>query len=120
MARQNELRAWVVDLASKDFTPSHVRDNPLIYSGRAVKRLKATPAGASGNKDNAVAPQKDGDITVRQNELRDGVADLEGKDFTPSHVRDDPLIYSSRAVKRLKAMPARARENKDHAVEPQP
>ena len=37
---------------------------------------------------------KKGDlITVHHNEIRDGVADLAGKAFTPSHVRKDPLIY---------------------------
>ena len=45
MARHNELRDGVADLAGKAFTPSHVRNDPLIYSGRAVKRAKAAPAG---------------------------------------------------------------------------
>ena len=40
------------------------------------------------------------------NELRDGVADLVGKTFTSSHVRDDPLIYSGRAMSRTKPIPA--------------
>ena len=31
----------------KAFTPSHVRNNPLIYQGCAVKRPKAKPAGPS-------------------------------------------------------------------------
>ena len=31
-------------------------------------------------------------VTARHNELRDRVADLARKAFTPSHVRDDPLI----------------------------
>ena len=43
-------------MAGKAFTLFHVHDDPLIYSSRAVKRTKATPAGASGNKDHAVAP----------------------------------------------------------------
>ena len=52
---------------------------------------------------------KKGDlITVHHNEIRDGVADLAGKAFTPSHVRKDPLIYSGCAVKRTKAAPAGA------------
>ena len=38
--------------------------------------------------------KKGGLVTARHNELRDRVADLSVKDFTPSHVRDDPLIYS--------------------------
>ena len=55
-ARHNELRDGVSDLAGKAFTPSHVHDKPLIYSGRAVKRTEAMPDGAGGNKDLAVAP----------------------------------------------------------------
>ena len=47
-ARHNELRDRVSDLAGKAFTLSHVRDNPLIYSGHAVKRKKAAPARAGG------------------------------------------------------------------------
>ena len=66
-ARHNELRYGVADLAGKAFTPSHVRDNPLIYSGRAVKRMKATPAGASGNKDQAGAPPPE--VTEQKGEL---------------------------------------------------
>ena len=49
------LHDELADLVGKAFTPSHVRDNPLIYSGRSVKRTKATPAGASRNKNRAVA-----------------------------------------------------------------
>ena len=46
--------------------------------------------------------KKGGLITACHNELRDGVADLAGKAFTPAHVRDDPLIYSGRAMSRTK------------------
>ena len=41
-------------------------------------------------------------VTTSLNELCDGVVDLAGKAFTPSHVRNDPLIYPGCAVKRLK------------------
>ena len=56
--------------AGKAFTPSHVRDNPLIYSGRAVKRTKAAPAGASGKTDQAGAlppevTEQKGDLLIR-------------------------------------------------------
>ena len=40
---------------------------------------------------------------ARHNELRDGVADLDGKAFTPSHVLNDSLIYQGCAMKRTKA-----------------
>ena len=52
--------------------------------------------------------KRGGLVTARHNELRDGVADLAGKAFTPSHVRNDPLIYQGWAVKSPKAKPARS------------
>ena len=33
-----------MDLAGKAFTPAHVRDDPLIYSGRAMSKTKPKPA----------------------------------------------------------------------------
>ena len=54
-ACHNELRDGVADLSRKAFTPSHVRNDPLIYSGRAVKRMKAAPAGAGGKLYNPVS-----------------------------------------------------------------
>ena len=53
MARHNELRDGVADLTGKAFTPSHMRNVPLIYSSRAVKKTKAAPAGAGGTTNNA-------------------------------------------------------------------
>ena len=44
-------------------------------------------------------------VKERHNELRDGVADLAGKAFTPSHVRSNP-IYQGCAVNKKKAKPA--------------
>ena len=54
--RQNELRDRVTDLAGKAFTPLHVRNDPLIFSCHAVKRMKATPARDSGTIDQTGAP----------------------------------------------------------------
>ena len=70
------------------------------------------PANCGGCQEiffisHALEYKKGGLITAHHNELRDGVADLDDKAFTPSHVRDDPLIYSDRAEKRTKAAPAR-------------
>ena len=48
-------------------------------------------------------------VTAHHNNLRDGVVDLAGKSFTPSPVRDDPLIFTGCAVKRPKANPARSK-----------
>ena len=43
-ARHNKLCDGVADLASKAFTPAHVRDDPLLSSVRAMSRTKPTPA----------------------------------------------------------------------------
>ena len=67
MAHHIELRDAVADLAGKEFTPSHVRYEPLIYSGRYMKRTKATPAEDRGNKDHAVAPPPD--VTEQKGDL---------------------------------------------------
>ena len=70
MARHNELRDGVEDLAGKAFTPSHVCDDPLIFTGCVVKRKKATPAGASvtTERDGALPPEvteQKGDLLIR-------------------------------------------------------
>ena len=56
-ALHNELRDGVADLAGKAFTPSHMRDDLLIYSGRAVRRTKAKPDGSNGNIEHPSAPE---------------------------------------------------------------
>ena len=55
--------------------------------------------------------KKGGLITARHNELRDDVADLAGEAFTPSHARNDPLIYSGCTVRRTKRTPAVSNKN---------
>ena len=69
--RHNELHDGFADLAGKAFTPSYVHDNPLIFAGRAVKRTKATPAGASGTTEWDRAPppevtEQKGDLLIRE------------------------------------------------------
>ena len=43
-------------MAGKYFTPTHVRDDPLIFAGCAIKRLKAKPDRTSGSTDRYGAP----------------------------------------------------------------
>ena len=43
-------------MAGKDFTPSHVRNDPPIYQGCTVKRTKAKPAGPSGINNTEETP----------------------------------------------------------------
>ena len=54
------------------------------------------------------------------NELRDGVIDLTGKAFTPSHVHKDTLIFVGCSVKRTKAKPAEASGTTDWDGAPPP
>ena len=59
--------------------------------------------------------KKGGLVMACHIKLRDGVADLVGKAFTPSHVRDEPVMYSGRAVRRTK--PTLTRSNKSKPSE---
>ena len=70
MAFHNELRDEVADLAGKAFTPSHVRNDPLIFAGCTVKRLKANQDGAGGSTYQDGAPpsestEQKGDLLIR-------------------------------------------------------
>ena len=68
-ARHNELRDGVADLASRAFTPTHVRNDPLIYQGCAVTRKKAQPAGPGGSTAPGTSPpgesEQTGDLLIR-------------------------------------------------------
>ena len=68
----------------------------------------------------ALGCKRGGLVTARHNELWDGVADLAGKEFTTSHVRDDPLIFVGCAVKRPKANPDRTSGSTDQDGAPPP
>ena len=58
-ACHNEIRDRVVHLARKAFTPSHVRNDPLIYSGPTVKRTKATTDSIAEKKYQVGVPPLD-------------------------------------------------------------
>ena len=71
--------------------------------------------------------KKGGPITARHNELHDGIMDLSGKAFTPTHKRDEHLIFSGRAMLRPKAQtagtkpsPSTKKEARYHKTEGQP
>ena len=53
MARHNNLCGGVANLASKAFTTTYVREDPKIYTGRAVHRgkykLKGYPSKDEGD-----------------------------------------------------------------------
>ena len=98
MARHDELRDRVAYLAGKAFTPSHVRNDPLIYSGRSVKRTKATPAGAGGKTNHAVVQppevtEQKGGLLIRDlcKQGTDSVHDMRFVNTdAPTHRTKDP------------------------------
>ena len=111
MACHNELRDWVADLA-EDFTSSHVSDDPLIYSGSAVKRTKDTPDGAGGNISHSVEQQPEvteqkGDLLIRDlwKQRTDSVHDIQVVNTdAQTHRTKDPercLHEAERGKKRM-------------------
>ena len=54
--------------------------------------------GAAFTICHALDCKKGGLVIARRNNLRDEVADLAGKPFTPADVRDNPKIFTGRAV----------------------
>ena len=47
MEHQNELRDGVSDLARKEFTPMHMRDDNLIFADHAVQSTESHPDGTT-------------------------------------------------------------------------
>ena len=64
--------------------------------------------------------KRGGLVTARHNELQDGVVDLNGKVFNPSHVHKNPLIFVGCAMKRPKANLARPTGTTDQDNAPPP
>ena len=65
--RHNEIRDELVNLASKAFTPSAVRDEPLIH-GRATEKVKTSPTTAANqdiDKEAATGEEERGDLLIR-------------------------------------------------------
>ena len=78
-----------------------MHNNPIIYSGHAVKRTKPTPAGDSGNKYHAVAPPPE--VTEQKCDLL--IYDLWQKETESVHkmqvVNTDAQYYGTMYPKRF-------------------
>ena len=57
MVRHNELLDGVADLSRKAFTPSHVRNNPLIFEGCGVKRPQENLARSKATTVTSATPR---------------------------------------------------------------
>ena len=98
MARHNEHCDGVADLSCKASTPSHVRDDPLIYSGCAMKSPKTAPYGANRNISPSVAQppevtEQKGDLLIRHL-WQQGTESVHDMCFVntdaPTHQKKDP------------------------------
>ena len=112
MQRAAKTRAWLTVLTSTmndtELGAQKWRDALFLRYGLEPPDLPLQCDGCDAKFTirHALDCKKGGLVTARHNELRDGVADLAGKAFTPAHVRDDPLIYSGCAMSRTNTKPA--------------
>ena len=112
MRRAAKTRAWLTVLPSTfngtELGPQEWRDALFMRYGLDPPDLPKYCNGCEArfSISHALDCKKGGLVMERHFDICDGVADLAGKAFTPSHVRDDPLIYSGRAMSRTKLMPA--------------
>ena len=94
----HEICDGVADLAGKAFTPSQVRDDPLIYSGRAVSRTKPTPAGSTKPNPTRETPEAQ-EVTEQKGDLL--IRDLWQQGTDSVHdmcvVNTDALLYLEKA-----------------------
>ena len=127
MRRAANTGAWITVLPSTvsgtELGGQKLRDALFLRHGLVPPDLPkyCDKCQARFSISHALDYKKGGLVKARHNELCDGVADLAGKAFTPSHVLYDLLIYSGRAVRRTKATPAGPHKNKpsEHPAEPE-
>ena len=118
MRREAKTGAWLTVMPSTvngtELGAQEWRDALFLRYGLKPPDLPEDCDGchARFSISHALDCKKGGLFTARHNEIRDGVADLAGKTFTPSHVRNDPLIYSGRDIRRTKPTPAGSNKTK--------
>ena len=124
LRRATKTGAWLA------VQPSTVNETELVaqeWRDYAFLRYRLEPPDLPKHYDgcnakfsicHALDCKRGGLVTARHNELRDGVADLASRAFTPSHVRNDPLIYQGFAVMRKKAQPVRPRDSTASGTSP--
>ena len=114
LQREAKTGAWLTVLPSTvnrtELGAQEWRDSLFLWYGLDPPDLPKYYDGCQArfSISHALDCKKGGLVTARYTELCDRVADLAGKAFNPSHVRNDPLIYSGSDMKRTKAMPARS------------
>ena len=98
MRRATKTGAWITVLPSTvngtELEDQELRGALFLRYGLEPPELSTHCYGCKARFtiSHALDCKKGGLVTARHNELREGVADLAGKAFTPAPLRDDPLI----------------------------
>ena len=124
--RHNKFHDRVVDLAGKAFTPTHVCDDPLIFSGRAMQRTKTQTAGPTHppSKNNSESTEHKGDLLIRDL-WQNGTNSVHGMRVmntgTKSHLEKTPekfLQLAERSEKKMYRRPASINVNTSRPLLP--
>ena len=105
MGRIQRTRAWLLVLSltvnGMELGAQEWRDSFFLRYGIKTPDFPShcDGCGAPFTIYHALDCKKDGLIMARRNKLCDGFAELAGKAFSPAHVRDNPKIFTGRAVR---------------------
>ena len=124
LRRATKTGAWLMVQPSTvngtDLGAQECRDAAFLRYGLEPSDLPKNCDGCNARFSicHALHCKRGGLVTARHNELRDVVANLAGRAFTPSHVRNDPVIYQGCAMTRSKAHPAQPSDNTKQGESP--
>jgi hypothetical protein len=108
--RGKETGAWLSVLPSivngTELSAEEFRDALTIRYGELPSNFPTHCDGCDAHftLQHALACKKGGLVIFRHNEVRDELAHLATKAFTPSAVRDEPLILSGRVAEKVKPL----------------
>ena len=101
--RGKDTSGWLYVLPSTvsgtELSAQEFRDSILLRYARSPPDLPSQCDGCNAvfSIRHALECKKGGLVIIRHNEIRDELVDLASKAFSPSAVRDEPKIHSSRA-----------------------
>ena len=110
ITRGKETGAWLTVLPSivneTELSAEEFRDALIMRYGERPSNFPHTCDGCDApfSLQHALGCKKGGLVIFRHNEVRDELAHLAAEAFTPSSVRDEPLIRSGHVAEQVKAL----------------
>jgi hypothetical protein len=110
ITRGKETGAWLTVLPSivngTELSAEEFRDALIMRYGERPSNLPRECDGCDApfSLQHALGCKKGGLVIFRHNEVRDELAHLAAKAFTPSAVRDEPLIRSGRVAEKVNVL----------------